>query len=186
MLSDIEGSPLSNWCLLKASLSRSRGGLGMRSTVSLAPAGYVSSVLKSQSLVTEVIQSDPLPANFSDCIIALAEAADHPDWVSMEAIDVPIYQRPLTHCIVEFTFSRVISSAPDPRFSALVLYTALPHAGDWLSVIPSSTLGLHLSGDEYRPCLQYWLGLPIYEEESVCPVCQHPADSWADHQVSCG
>ena len=158
----------------------------MGSAVSLAPAAYVSSVLESQSLVTEIIHSDPLPAHFSDFVTALAEAADRPDWVLMKAIDIPIHQRPLTHCINEFIFSQVISSASDPRSSALVLSTVLPHAGDWLSVIPSSTLGVNLYDHEYRPCLQYWLGVPIYGEEGVCPVCQHTADSWGDHQVSCG
>ena len=68
----------------------------MRSAVSLALAGYVSSVLESQSLVTKIIRSDSHPAHLSDSITVNAEAADCPDWVSTMAIKVPIHQYPLT------------------------------------------------------------------------------------------
>ena len=32
--------------------------------------------------------------------------------------------------------------------------TAIPHAGDWLHVVPSSALGLHLHDQEFHHCLQ--------------------------------
>ena len=38
-------------------------------------------------------------------------------------------------------------------------------------MVPSSALGLHLLDCEFRPCLQYWLGLPIFPEGGRCPVC---------------
>ena len=63
-----------------------------------------------------------------------------------------------------------------------------PHAGDWLNVVPSSALGLHLPDRdrEFRPCLQYWLGLPIFTEGGRCCVCQAVADPFGDHHVGCG
>uniref|UniRef100_A0A1X7TNI1 Uncharacterized protein n=1 Tax=Amphimedon queenslandica TaxID=400682 RepID=A0A1X7TNI1_AMPQE len=42
---------------------------------------------------------------------------------------------------------------------ALLLLTNIIHAGDWLGVIASSTLGLHLLDAEFRVCLCYWLGV---------------------------
>ena len=33
-----------------------------------------------------------------------------------------------------------------------------PHAGNWLNVVPSPSLGLHLHDQEFRSCLRYWLG----------------------------
>ena len=63
---------------------------------------------------------------------------------------------------------------------------SLCHAGDWLNVVPSSTLGLHLHDHEFRLCLQYWLGLPMVEEGSHCPICIHAVDQFGDHQVGCG
>ena len=68
----------------------------------------------------------------------------------------------------------------------MALSSAIPHAGDWLNVVPSSALGLHLLDREFRPCLQYWLGLPIFTEGGRCPVCQALADPFGDHHVGCG
>lgn len=60
---------------------------------------------------------------------------------------------------------------------------AILHAGEWLSVVPSRALGLHLQDWEFRLCLQYWLGLPIVEDGSVC---QGVSDCYGDHQVGRG
>ena len=39
---------------------------------------------------------------------------------------------------------------------------------------------------EFRVCLQYWLGVPIFEEGVKCGVCHSAADPFGDHQVGCG
>ena len=67
---------------------------------------------------------------------------------------------------------------------ALALSCAIPHAGDWFNVIPSSALVLHLLDSEFRPCLQYWQGL--FTEGVRCPICLVTADSYGDHHVGCG
>lgn len=38
----------------------------------------------------------------------------------------------------------LVSKASDSRSKASALSTAIPHAGDWLNVVPSKALGLHL------------------------------------------
>ena len=82
---------------------------------------------------------------------------------------------------------RIIATTTNVRHRALVLsITSLPHAGDWLSVVPSSALGLHLQDKEFRLCLDYWLGLRLFEDGSICPICQVAADPFGDHQVGCG
>ena len=53
-------------------------------------------------------------------------------------------------------------------------------------MVPTSALGLHLLDCEFRPCLQYWLGLSIFTEGGRCPVCQVLADPFGDHHVGCG
>ena len=53
-------------------------------------------------------------------------------------------------------------------------------------MVPSSALGLHLLDREFRPCLQYWLDLPIFRDGGRCPVCQALADPFGDHHVGCG
>ena len=68
----------------------------------------------------------------------------------------------------------------------MALSSALPHAGNWLNGIPSSTLGLHLQDQEFRCCLRYWLGVPLHSSPYSCPECHNTADPFGDHQVGCG
>ena len=108
------------------------------------------------------------------------------DWTSLEEVDVPLRQRHLSHALDEAVHLELLDTAPDTRSKALAMSSAIHHAGDWLNVIPSSSLGLHLQDWEFRLCLQYWLGLRMVEDGIRCPVCQRSADSFGDHQVGCG
>ena len=65
----------------------------------------------------------------------------------------------LSRVIDESSYDTLLDSAPDSRCRALALSCPVPHAGDWLNVILSSALGLHLLDSEFHPCLQYWLSL---------------------------
>ena len=102
-------------------------------------------------------------------LAALSEAAARPEWSSLEEVDVPLRQRPLSHCVDDATYNHLLTSAPDTRSRALAVSTALPHASDWLNVTPSPTLGLHLQDREFRLCMDYWLGLCM--TMGPCPIC---------------
>ena len=52
-------------------------------------------------------------------------------------------------------FYSLLSQAPDAHFKALALSSAIPHAEDWLSVVPSSSLGLHFLGSIFA-CSTGW------------------------------
>ena len=123
----------------------------------------------------------PTPA-----LLNLAKAAGREDWTSVEGVDVPLRQRQLSKAIDQAVFDELLATAPDTRSKALALSSSIAHAGDWLSVTPSSALGFHLHDLEFRLCLQYWLGLRMVEEGTRCPVCQAVADPFGDHQVGCG
>ena len=186
-LSDLAGSPLSDWAWLKSSLPSSRGGLNIRRASHHGPAAYISSISQSHELVDRILGRDHHPSNhLASSISSLADAAERPDWTSLEDIDTPLRQRPLSYCIDEAVYNHLLAAAPNTRSRALALSTSLPHAGDWLNVVPSSTLGLHLQDKEFRLCLQYWLGLRMSEDGATCPVCQGAADAYGDHQVGCG
>ena len=75
-------------------------------------------------------------------IAAFAAAANRPDWTSLYDVDVPIYQRSLSVAIDEVIYKNLLSTAPDTRSRALAHSSSLPHAGDWLNVVPSAPLGL--------------------------------------------
>ena len=140
-----------------------------------APAAYVGSLLQSNALIADILGHPPATsAHLPQCFVALAIAAARPEWSSLQDIDVPLRQRVLFRVIDEASFNSLIDSAPNIHLRALALSSAIPHAGDWLNVVPSS------------PCLQYWLGLLIFTEGGRCPVCQALADPFADHLVGCG
>ena len=186
-LSDLAGGPLSAWSWLKASLPCSLGGLNLRRAMLHAPAAYVGSLHQSNALIADILGHPPATsAHLPQCLVALANAAATPEWSSLQDIDVPLRQYVLSRVIDEASFNAHIDSAPDTRLRALALSSAIPHAGDWLNVVPTSALGLHLLDREFRPCLQYWLGLPIFTEGGRCPVCQVLADPFGDHHVGCG
>ena len=92
----------------------------------------------------------------------------------------------LSRVVDDARFSALLDSAPDVRSRALVLSSAIPHAGDWLNVVTAFSLGLHLLDCEFRPCLRYWLGLRLFEDGTQCPVCQVATNPFGDHHVGCG
>ena len=144
-LSDLAGGPLPHWSWLKASLPAALGGLGIRRASLHASAAYVSSLDQSQELVAGILgrvppTSDHLPTALQD----LARAAQREDWTCLEEVDVHPRQRCLSRSVDQAVFDEVCSSAPDTRSRALALSSAIPHAGDWLNVIPSKAFGLHL------------------------------------------
>ena len=186
-LSDLAGGPLPDWSWLKASLPSSLGGLNILQASLHAPAAYTSSFLQCRSLISQILgHTAKPPVQLTEVIGSLARAAARPDWVSTQDIDVPPTQHCLSRAIDEASFDALLASAPNTRFKALALSSAIRHAGDWLNVVPSSALGLHLHDREFRFCLQYWLGLRMVEDNRRCPVCQADADPLGDHQVGCG
>ena len=87
-------------------------------------------------------------------------------------MDVSLCQRPLSHAIDDALYQRLLSSAPTICSYALALSCGLPHAGDWLNVVPSPSLGLHLQDKEFQYCLHYWLGLPLHSSSYIfLPEC---------------
>ena len=186
-LGAIAGGSIPDWAWLKASLPSSRGGLNIRRASLHSPAAYISSLEQCKGLVARIMGGVPEPSrHLTSSVSALAEAAKRPEWGSIEDIDVPLRQRALSNCIDEASLNLLLTSAPDLHTKALANSTALPHAGDWLNVVPSKALGLHLQDWEFRLCVQYWLGLRMLEEGARCPICQGASDAFGDHQVGCG
>ena len=186
-LSDIAGGPIPEWSWLKASLPVSMGGLGLRRALFYAPTAYIGSWQKCKPLISDILRHSPAPPSvFPGCVAALAASAGRPEWLSLQDIDVPLTQRALSKSVDLALFDTLLDSAPDSRSRALTLSCSIPHAGDWLNVIPSRALGLHFLDREFRVCLQYWLDLPIFSETSKCSICHVAADLFGDHHVGCG
>ena len=186
-LESILGGPLSEWSWAKASLPSNRGGINLRSASLHAPAAFLASDHRSGVLIESMFGYTPGPSPHSDTAVStLSAAASRPDWQCLEDVDVPLKQQPLSAAIDEALHQHLLSTAPSIRARALALSSALPHAGNWLNGIPSSTLGLHLQDQEFRCCLRYWLGVPLHSSPYSCPECHNTADPFGDHQVGCG
>ena len=98
----------------------------------------------------------------------------------------PVSQKALSRAIDQSNFDHLLEDNPVLRSRALLLSTSIPHAGDWLRVLPSSNLGLHFLDCEFRLCLQYWLEVPLAGDFSSCPICSRPVDPSGDHALACG
>ena len=185
-LSDLAGCPLSQWAWLKASLPSSLRGLNIQRASLHAPAAFISSLTQSRPLVARILGHGPEASHhLTPALSDFAAAVRREDWLTIENVDVPLRQHFLSRCH-ETSFNLLVSGAPNTRSKALALSTAILHAGDWLNVVPSKALGLHLHDWEFRLCLQYWLGLQLAREGSCCTICRAPADAMGDHQVGCG
>ena len=185
--SDLAGCALSDWAWLKSSLPSSLGSLNIRHATLYALAAFVGSIHQSESRVSDIL-GHPVkaPLHLPYAINALAKSVARPDWISVESIDVPLRSHSFSHSIDDACFSFLVESSPDIRSKALALSSALPHAGNWLNVVPCSALGLHLMDCVFRLCLKYWLGLQMFEDGDRCPVCHVVADPFGDHLVGCG
>ena len=164
----------------------SLGGLGLRLASSHAPAAFYSSAYQTSSLVCSILGRSPAPSPvLGDVLLALSSAGNHPDWSSPDALDVPITQFHLSRVIDQAHYDSLLQVSSDLRSKAIILSTSIQHAGDWLHVVPSTQLGLHLKDWEFRLCLRYWLGIQLVGENSLCPICGCQSDTMGDHYVSC-
>ena len=124
------------------------------------------------------------PPHISSAVSRLAIKSARLDWQSLDNIDVPLRQNCLSHVVDESCFQQLLNKAPTSHSRALAFSSSLPHTSDWLNVIPSATLGLHLHDREFQCCLHYWLGVPLLSSPYPCPEYRCTADPFGDHQVS--
>ena len=148
-LSDMAGSPLSDWAWEKATLPTTFGGLVLRLGSLHAPVAFLCSVAASLNLVQSILGYHPIaPPQVQDSVLALAEVTKFTSWRSIDDIDVPISQHQLSRTVDEARFDSFLQFAPDERSRALALSTSLAHVGDWLNVLPSPSLGLTLHNQD--------------------------------------
>ena len=184
-LSDTVGSFLSPWSWNKATLPVSLGGVGLRRASHYASAPTLGQC-QSSSIVESILGSSPSGPDLSSSLSDLSSLSGRSDWSSIQDVDCPLQQRFLSNTIYSHSFKSLLSSSPDNRSRAFLLSSSIPHAGAWLQAVPSSSLGLLFPDIEFRLSLKYWLGVPLYPEDSACLVCSTPGDIFGDHQVSCG
>ena len=185
-LSKVLGSPLTDVQWSQASLPVAMGGLGLRSAVDHAPVAHATSLLAAQPLLDGLLGEDEqelsLPQTLLDAISAkVGEETTVTTLTGVSqkhaSLKVDLRNQSLLH--------QHISEEGEVREIARLASLGLPHAGSWLSVVPSPALGLHLRPAEFIPVLKYRLGVPVYSSAGLCPACSRPSDRMGDHSLGC-
>ena len=99
-------------------------------------------------------------------------------------ISSPVSQKLLSSKVNVNCFQNLFDRS-SPANKARLLSVSAPHATSWLSVIPSTSQGLHLDPIEFRVAVKWWLGLDT-SQGSQCAFCPaHSLDSLGHHALAC-
>jgi hypothetical protein len=165
------------------------GGLGLGCARDIAPAAYATSVLTAQDLKLSILgrTHKDSPANIQPALLTYLSAKMGEE-ATIDSL-TGVTQRALSFTINLHNLqllSNHINGLDNVREMARLTSLGLPHAGDWLNVLPSSTLGLHMRPSEFVVSVKYRLGVPVFSEAGQCPACNHHSDVLGDHAISCG
>ena len=80
-------------------------------------------------------------------------------------------QKQISHLIDTHISKCLLDNVDSLRDKARLNLVALPHAGDWLNVVPTPSLGLQMKTIEFRTAVLYRLGMPVFQKEGPCIAC---------------
>jgi hypothetical protein len=180
------GAPLPPAQWAQASLPTQHGGLGLRSAAAHGAAAYLASVGAVASLVQEIRKLEELPApEVKDLMTSLNNQLGDP--LSHEEVAL-MTQRSLS-ALIDTHSSNTLHQREDltVRDKARLRGVEREGAADWLNVIPSKALGLHLRRGEFIFAVRYRLGMRVFESEGECPMphCRAHSDKEGDHAIGC-
>ena len=165
-----------NW--QQAQLSQSFGGLGFRSLALHCSAAFIASLASSGFGSADNIHMLQAVTRFNTLV-----SPDESITAEEVLVNLPP-QRALSKKLDMHVFQSLLSSS-SPVNKARILSVSAPHAGSWISVIPSIGLDLHLNSAERQIALRWWLGLDT-SGGSLCPHCPDIAlDPLGHHAASC-
>ena len=159
----------------QAQLPVSVGGLGLRASVDHAPAAYFSSIISSQDLKESILDmpgEDCPPAISLPLLDILArkmgdEAASVQSLQGISQKNISLATDLTNLQLLKDHYTGLESVSDTARVASL----GLPHAGDWLNVIPSPALCLHLRPPEFITGVKYRLGMNIFPRDGPCTAC---------------
>ena len=152
------------------------GGLGLRAvSLHAAAAAFIASLSSSGFGSADYI-------HLQQAVVAFNSQVSLPSAISV--ISVLASQKFLSGMIEDQLFSTLLESSSHAN-RARLLSAAAPRSSSWLSVVPSTGLGLHLESNEYQMAIKWWLGLDT-SGRSMCPFCLDTAlDPLGHHAVTC-
>ena len=84
-------------------------------------------------------------------------------------------------------FNSLLSSCSLRDQARICAISSHAYASAWLRAIPSVSLGLAMSGQEFVCSLWYWLGIPLFTfTDPIRCSCGSVVDRFGDHLLGCG
>ena len=188
-LSRILGLPLTHLQWRQAKLPVTLAGVGLHSAEDLAAVAYATSYLSSHSMVQDLLHpgdEDP-PASLPQPLLTTLsdKLGEETSVESLHGVTQKMAARKV-HLRQHHLLLEDFNTEAGQREVARLRCLGNPRAGDWLTVVPSPSLGLNLRSKEFTMALKYRLGCPLYSSESSCPACHQPSDVMGDHALGCG
>ena len=164
------------WC--QAQLGLNSGGLGLRSLSLHSSSAYIASVCSSGVVDSEDIHLTNAIDHFNSHVSPIEKLSVN------SIISSPVSQKLLSSKVNDLCFQDLFDRS-SPANKARLLSVSAPHATSWLSVIPSTSQGLHLDPIEFRVAVKWWLGLDT-SQGSQCAFCPaHSLDPLGHHALTC-
>ena len=126
------------------------GGLGLSSALDHAQGAHAVSLLAAQPLLDGLLGEDTEEPRLPQSLLSQITARTGED-TTVETL-TGISQKNVSLKVDLLNQSRLllhITEANEKREIAKMASLGLPHAGNWLSVVPSPALGLHLRSSEF-------------------------------------
>ena len=159
----ILGHPLNERAFTQAALTPKLGGLGLRKSTEHAGFAY--------------------SASWHEARVQAGEVWVKPDQVS----EVHKAQSDASYEFDGSMHSYLVDSAPNDREKQRLLRVARPHAGSFVTAVPSEEDGNDclMKPRQYRVAVAYRLGLPVLKNEIPCPLCMQTINVYGDHATCC-
>ena len=149
------------WC--QAQLGLHSGGLGLRSLSLHSSSAYIASVCSSGVVDSEDIHLTNAVDHFNSQVSPIENLSVN------SIVSSPVSQKLLSSKVNDHCFQNLFDRS-SPANKARLLSVSVPHATSWLSVIPSTSQGLHLDPIDFRVAVKWWLGQDT-SQGSQCSFC---------------
>ena len=193
-LSSICNASISDQSWLQATLPCSLGGLGLREASQASPAAFLGCCVSSFALCSQLLSSfsgysitlSSIPGKelAITCLSASFSGTPVPEVPASQLSEAQrIFQSQLDAC----QSNSLLSSCSLRDQARIRTISSHSCASAWLGAIPSVSLGLTMSRQEFVCSLWYWLGIPIFSStDSVRCSCDSVVDQFGDHLLGCG
>jgi hypothetical protein len=188
---NIIGAPLSNTAWQQSVLSSSKGGLGLRSAATHAPAAYVASVCSTWDLCRDIDPNYIWEGEFAGSGIAMATQILNSQLPVEEQLDIatappsePPEQRNMSDALEQAATLRLRAAGTDSN-GARLRAAAAPHAGAWLNAPACRNAGLRLTSAEFAAAAMFRVGASFMTSDTWCPKCDRVLEHTAAHAVAC-